>query len=70
LAPICHADQIAEIVLLDRDPRPAHDRVDPSPLELGKDLAHAPPLHDHAADANDIGTGAATKVDRLDVLVD
>ena len=62
--------QRSKIVLLDGDPRTSHDRIDIALLQLGQNFTHALTLHDHSADANDVGTGAAIEIDRLDILVD
>ncbi len=62
--------QVAEVIVLNRDPRAAADR-EAAPLFLrGQDLGHLEPLYAHAGKADDVGPGAAVEVDRFDVLVD
>ena len=43
-----HVGELAEIIFLDGDPRPAHDAETAAALELGEDLLHPEPLHAHA----------------------
>src|SRR5439155_11049538 len=63
-------DQSAEILGIDRDPRPAEHGEYAAPLQLEDNLAHAPALDRHAGDADNVGASASFKIDLFDIFVD
>ncbi len=62
-------DESTEIVLLRGHPRAADDDECAALLQRRENGFHAPTLNDHAGDADDVGSGTALEVDRLDILV-
>src|SRR5439155_9527065 len=59
-----------EIVFLHSDPSTANDREYAAALELAENFLHPGTLDVHSGHADDVGPGAARKVDRLHILVD
>ena len=64
-----HVGETLEIVLHDRDERPADDGEHAPVLEIGQDFLHPMALDAHPGDPDDVGAGTAIVVDRFDVLV-
>ena len=73
LLSLADEDDISElraVVLLYRDPRTPGHCENAMTLELAENFLHPPALDVHPGQADDVGAGAACKVDWLDVLVD